>query len=247
MTQEEVIEIIKDHNPKKYKKVGNVSYRIAKEDFILETIIDGVKETEKPAKKGDVIITGPKGEEYIPGNDKFYSRYEVIDEKTAKPKGVFYGNYYYGEPITFTAHWGEEMICNYGDVLGSPDEEFSEAYRIESNIFKTTYRKAFLDEDLKEKWVKDLESGKYQQGKDRLYNKHDNTYCCLGVLARICNMKISDNRDTIEDESGNELDYIPLFKLFQEDNSVGLPSTLIAMNDDGSTFQEIAQKIREEA
>lgn len=248
LTQQEVIEIVKDNNPKKFEKFGDVKYRIAQEDFILETIIDGKKETEKQAKVGDVIITGPKGEEYIPGNDKFYSRYELNNDlETAKPKGVFYGNIYYGEPIKFTAKWGEEMICNPGDALGSPDEDFSEAYRIEKDIFYKTYKQVILDPDIKEKWIQALESGEYEQGNGRLYDAEANRYCCLGVLAKVCDMKISSEFDGIVDSDGDERDYIPLFKLFGEDSNAGLPSILIEMNDEGSTFQEIAQKIREEA
>jgi len=33
-------------------------------------------------------------------------------------------------------------------------------------------------------WVEALRSGKYEQGKSRLYNSLNYTYCCLGVVAR---------------------------------------------------------------
>jgi hypothetical protein len=36
-----------------------------------------------------------------------------------------------------------------------------------------------------QKWIKALRSGKYKQGKFKLYNMHHNTYCCLGVLNEI--------------------------------------------------------------
>lgn len=33
-----------------------------------------------------------------------------------------------------------------------------------------------------EKWIAALRSGKYKQGKDRLYRVFYNSFCCLGVL-----------------------------------------------------------------
>ena len=36
------------------------------------------------------------------------------------------------------------------------------------------------------KWDAALRSGKYKQGTRLLYNKLDNSYCCLGVLLKVC-------------------------------------------------------------
>lgn len=33
-----------------------------------------------------------------------------------------------------------------------------------------------------EKWIEALISGKYKQGRERLHNVEENTFCCLGVL-----------------------------------------------------------------
>jgi hypothetical protein len=143
MKQEQVIEIVKSNNPQKFDKYGDITYRIAEEDFVLETIVNGEKETQNNIKKGDVIVKSATGIEYVPGNEKFYSRYILHpDGKTATPKGSTYGNYYHGSPISFTAIWGEAMICNDGDYLGSPDPEFTEAYRIEREEFEKTYKPA---------------------------------------------------------------------------------------------------------
>jgi hypothetical protein len=38
---------------------------------------------------------------------------------------------------------------------------------------------------LKAKWVKALRSDKFKQGREDLYNPHDQTHCCLGVLCRV--------------------------------------------------------------
>jgi hypothetical protein len=42
-----------------------------------------------------------------------------------------------------------------------------------------------MDKKIKEKWVQALRSGEYKQGTTLLYNKEQNTYCCLGVLSVI--------------------------------------------------------------
>ena len=38
-----------------------------------------------------------------------------------------------------------------------------------------------LPKAFKKKWLAALRNGEYKQGKGQLFNKHKNTYCCLGV------------------------------------------------------------------
>lgn len=40
-----------------------------------------------------------------------------------------------------------------------------------------------LTQKEKKKWVKALRSGRYKAGTEILYNKENNTFCCLGVEA----------------------------------------------------------------
>lgn len=42
---------------------------------------------------------------------------------------------------------------------------------------------SILPEDFKKRWIGALRTGYFKQGKNALYNKVDNTYCCLGVAA----------------------------------------------------------------
>ena len=44
--------------------------------------------------------------------------------------------------------------------------------------------KVRMNKTIKKKWLKALRSGRYKQGKQYLRNS-DNTYCCLGVLAKV--------------------------------------------------------------
>jgi hypothetical protein len=39
-----------------------------------------------------------------------------------------------------------------------------------------------MDQELKAKWVAALRSGKFRQGRWRLYDSDTDTFCCLGVL-----------------------------------------------------------------
>ena len=83
-------------------------------------------------------------------------------------------------------------------------------------------------------WVEVLRSGNYEQGKEYLFNKRTQKYCCLGVAADIFNLK-STSTGTLAVGSHST---IPLF----------LPSyqqiALYQLNDDdGATFPEIADFI----
>ncbi len=142
MTQKNLVAWLKEQPFKKYQKIGNVQYRISEEVELIDTIIDGVKETSNTAEPGDYVITGTKGEQYIIKPNTFKKRYEVITSEVAKPTGKFYGVVYngtFGDEFEFKATWGQQMICNIGDMLGSPDEEISEVYRIELESFIQTY------------------------------------------------------------------------------------------------------------
>ena len=81
----------------------------------------------------------------------------------------------------------------------------------------------------KKAWVDALRSGKYEQGKEIL--KRDGKYCCLGVLCDILCYD-SSSRHTIRDQWG-ESAYIGCVT----------QSLLAGMNDDGKTFEEIADYI----
>lgn len=86
-----------------------------------------------------------------------------------------------------------------------------------------------MTKTLKNKWIKALESGKYKKGRGalKLYNK----YCCLGVLADICGLRI-DNTIKLEEKE----DLLCPAVL----NKIGLTNneqrTLVVLNDNTPTF-----------
>lgn len=119
--------------------------------------------------------------------------------------------------------------------------------------------------ETQEKWLQALESGEFRQTTGVLV-KNDNdvlSYCCLGVGAEICGiLKKADcsafiyNQDKTDTviEIKNELHYgsYQLLGLTNEDGSLKEDAiisnkpyaSLVAMNDGGLTFAQIAAYIR---
>ena len=129
-----------------YSKIPTqVKARMNNENKILETIIDGEVETTKAIVPGDIIITGPKNEEYSINQKKFFTLYEAINpiedllsnnDYISKP--VLVKAVQCKEPFDFIAPWGEKMICNIGDYFVYRADD--DAYRIEKEVFEKTYK-----------------------------------------------------------------------------------------------------------
>lgn len=122
-----------------------------------------------------------------------------------------------------------------------------------------------MKEDIKNRWIAALESGKYLQGKDWLKYEDTNAnkqfHCCLGVL---CELAIEDNVLEASKLAQGESKYS--LKIHSIDDSTKtLPikvrdwaemqsidggyihfkrQTLAALNDSGKTFKEIAETIK---
>ena len=103
-----------------------------------------------------------------------------------------------------------------------------------------------MDKNVVELWVKALRSGKYKQTRRVLKDK--NGYCCLGVLAE--EMGVLDEKDECYG------DYETLEKWGKNGtcplrNGEGwidsMRMSLASMNDDGHSFEEIADFIEEQA
>lgn len=140
-TQKELIEFLKFQPVKHYKKFGDVKFIINEiDDLKVDTIIGSKLETTNTAKVGDYILTGSANEQYVVKPETFNKRYEVLNENLARPTGECFGIEYKGETLSFTSPWNEQMICEDGDMLVTPDAEFSQVYRIEKAAFKNTYK-----------------------------------------------------------------------------------------------------------
>ncbi len=108
--------------------------------------------------------------------------------------------------------------------------------------------------DFKERWITALRSGKYKQGKGRLLGDNDE-FCCLGVACDLTNPEISFfGKGTVSE----------IHFLKEDVKRIGIPDILKGstdtarskeynpivkklanMNDDGKTFNEIADWIEE--
>ena len=123
---------------------------------------------------------------------------------------------------------------------------------------RTSLPPARIDPALKAQWLTDLRSGSYKQGQNFLRNIK-NEYCCLGVLCETLSLQWhiepedSDLPGTpteyfVYDSTPGDFghsDFIPPAIAA----SINLPSQiakhLAEMNDDGSTFAEIANWIEQ--
>lgn len=113
-----------------------------------------------------------------------------------------------------------------------------------------------MSPELKAQWVAALRSGKYKQGKTRLYTKEYNSYCCMGVLCAIANKPytyVDGGGKGVPADEDCEAMGLPIYNIaasnyFPEDNRIidGLVdvSTLCALNDRlNKSFNEIADYI----
>lgn len=128
----------------RYQKIGTTFARIAYPGELIITILDGFVETKNIAAVNEVVLKGPKDEEYIIGYDKFHSRYVVdkplsSDYQSYSANGTCIAFEYIGDSIEFQAPWHEKMIIHSGDFLATLDDTVPEVYRIERDAFFKTY------------------------------------------------------------------------------------------------------------
>lgn len=114
-----------------------------------------------------------------------------------------------------------------------------------------------MKKSIAKKWVKELRSGRYEQGIEKLVD-HDDRFCCLGVL---CNMAVDAGigewvRGSVgwvfKTESDVDGDVLPLEvrKWAGMDSCGGMLNdgtldTLTDLNDKGKSFKELADIIEE--
>lgn len=114
-----------------------------------------------------------------------------------------------------------------------------------------------MKKSIAKKWVKELRSGRYGQGTERLVDENDN-FCCLGVL---CNLAVDEGigewvrtYDGWAFKTESEVDGTTLpLEVMQWAGMTsrnGLPNkkahtTLASLNDAGKSFKELANIIEE--
>jgi hypothetical protein len=101
----------------------------------------------------------------------------------------------------------------------------------------------------KAKVLKALRSGKFIQGKSELYNERDNSYCCLGLMGKLCGVPELDMEgkgfpeDIFNKQSKKKLN--PFLSQGSENDDIGdtIITKLANMNDSGKSFKQIAAYI----
>lgn len=92
-------------------------------------------------------------------------------------------------------------------------------------------------------WVEALESGKYQQTESTLKRTLEDGslgFCCLGVYMDVHGKKVRAEKFD-SDHEGSEKHYNYLRKVIKKE----VVEDGVSMNDQGYSFQDIAQMIRE--
>lgn len=128
-------------------KTPNTFHVHTGENVSIVTKIQDAKETSNTMRRGDVLITGPKGERYVVGAEKFLGLYNVNEEiavPRALPRMVARltryalrkGGKRMENTIVFTAPWSEKMVATVGDYIVKDGNGY---YRVEKTIFRSTY------------------------------------------------------------------------------------------------------------
>lgn len=107
-----------------------------------------------------------------------------------------------------------------------------------------------MKQDLKQAWLAALRSGKYRQGQGALKSV-GGSYCCLGVLCEVAGLKekqlsCGSAAKAFIDKTGDyDVSYLPDGFAHEVDISATKQSALAEMNDDGKTFEQIADYIEQ--
>lgn len=62
-------------------------------------------------------------------------------------------------------------------------------------------------QEVKDKWLENLKSGKYIQGYTFLHNRYDNTFCCIGVLGD-CIEELDNAAGKVNDNPKNPYEFL---------------------------------------
>ncbi len=137
-----------------YRKCGEHDIRLAVPGEVVDTVIDGELETTNTARQGDFVVRGRKGERYIITAETLRARYgEPISPPDPEGyrrypgTGLLYAFRYEGAPFRFMAPWGEEMIANPGDYIGTHAIGSNKFWRVEKSVFAATYILAASERD----------------------------------------------------------------------------------------------------
>lgn len=127
-----------------YEDLKPKSYTILTKSTLVITKINGKIETKQKLDKGDVVISGVKGEKYGLQLDKFLNTYELGDATNKKVERTGFqipSNLKNKKNVVeIVPSWGGTMKMNKGDYI-LLENDASGFYGVEKNAFQKTYRK----------------------------------------------------------------------------------------------------------
>lgn len=159
-TAAELKGVFESQATKQYEKFAPVAYRSPYPNETLVVTCGGKIETVQKVKPDQIVVmaigVGTEAETYAIELAIFKEKYkstketlEINREKWYKakpvPKPTINAWQYYGESFKFTAPWGSEMICEYGDWIAQTIGKENDIYRIEKNAFAATYKESKSD------------------------------------------------------------------------------------------------------
>jgi len=98
-----------------------------------------------------------------------------------------------------------------------------------------------MKKEIADKWVEALRFGKYKQGRTLLHDYNNNSFCCLGVL---CDLGYASPHNSGAEYIENDPDLAKMCYLKTKDGEIDiLETTLAKENDNGKSFEEIANII----
>lgn len=98
-----------------------------------------------------------------------------------------------------------------------------------------------MEKAIKDKWIDELKSGNFTKGSG--YLRHDNRYCCLGVLCEINKELLG--KDWVNDTFGGDRHYISETDSLALELPLDIRNELAAINDRTSSFDEVVIYIQE--
>lgn len=127
---------------KHYKKSGVFNYEIAYKEQTVVTKHADQTEVTNTAYPDDYIVEDSEGAKYVVKPEEFVKRYEKTGTGKAKAVGECWGVEWIDNKMEFQSPWksNEPMIIEPGDMLVSPNDQFTEAYRIKRSEFDKTYK-----------------------------------------------------------------------------------------------------------
>ena len=149
LNQLDMIAILKMSPYQHYKKSDKYYYEVCTEarDVVTKFAEENSPEAVNCAEVGDYILTGKAGENYVIKPDMFFKRYKILppDEgiNLAEAKDECWAAEWTAKDTEFDnpVQWSSlgKMQIKKGDMLVSPDAQFSKVYKVKKEEFDRTY------------------------------------------------------------------------------------------------------------